>query len=73
MASGLAMLFLADVVSDFLSKNRQYEVLGMFILLIVGVVLLGEGGHSAHLAFSGIMWSLCPRRPFTSPCRTGTR
>ena len=51
VVSGLAMLFLADAVSDFLEKNRQYEVLGMFILLIVGVVLLGEGGHSAHLAF----------------------
>jgi len=51
--SGLAMLFLADVVSDFLAKNRQYEVLGMFILLIVGVVLLGEGGHEAHLSFFG--------------------
>lgn len=53
VASGLAMLFLADAVSDFLAKNRQYEVLGMFILLIVGVVLLGEGGHEAHLSFFG--------------------
>ena len=53
VASGLAMLFLADAVSDFLTKNRQYEVLGMFILLIVGVVLLGEGGHSAGLSFFG--------------------
>ena len=53
VASGLAMLFLADAVSTFLTKNRQYEVLGMFVLLIVGVVLLGEGGHSAHLSFFG--------------------
>ena len=53
VASGLAMLFLADVVSEFLAKNRQYEVLGMFVLLIVGVVLLGEGGHEAHLSFFG--------------------
>ncbi len=51
--SGLGMLYLADVVSAFLAKNRQYEVLGMFILLIVGVVLLGEGGHEAHLSFFG--------------------
>lgn len=51
--SGLAMLYLADAVSAFLTKNRQYEVLGMFILLIVGVVLLGEGGHEAHLSFFG--------------------
>lgn len=53
ISSGLAMLFLADRVSDFLQRNRKYEVLGLFILLIVGVVLLGEGGHLAHLTLFG--------------------
>ena len=48
--SGLAMLLLANKVSEFIEKNRKYEVLGMFILLIVGIVLLGEGGHEAHLS-----------------------
>jgi predicted tellurium resistance membrane protein TerC len=52
LISGLAMLLLADGVSRFLEKNRMYEVLGLFILLIVGVVLLGEAGvaaaHAAH-------------------------
>jgi len=51
--SGIAMLVLADRVSEFLEKNRKYEVLGLFILLIVGVVLLGEGGHTAHLKLLG--------------------
>ena len=50
--SGVAMLLLADGVSAFLEKNRMFEVLGLFILLIVGVVLLGESGqaaaHAAH-------------------------
>ena len=45
--SGLAMLLLADGVTKFLEKNRMYEVLGLFILLIVGVVLLGEAGQAA--------------------------
>ena len=45
--SGLAMLLLADSVTRFLEKNRMYEVLGLFILLIVGVVLLGEAGQAA--------------------------
>ena len=45
--SGLAMLVLADGVTAFLEKNRMYEVLGLFILLIVGVVLLGESGQAA--------------------------
>ena len=53
IASGVAMLVLADHVSEFLKKNRKYEILGLFILLIVGIVLLGEGGHQAHLKFFG--------------------
>lgn len=52
LLSGVAMLALADTVTTFLEKNRMYEVLGLFILLIVGVVLLGEAGpaaaHAAH-------------------------
>jgi len=51
--SGLGMLYLADAVSTFLTKNRQYEVLGMFILLIVGVVLIGEAGHESHMTLFG--------------------
>lgn len=47
LLSGLAMLVLADGVTAFLEKNRMYEVLGLFILLIVGVVLLGESGPAA--------------------------
>ncbi len=47
LISGLAMLVLADGVTEFLEKNRMYEVLGLFILLIVGVVLLGEAGQAA--------------------------
>jgi len=47
LLSGVAMLVLADTVTAFLEKNRMYEVLGLFILLIVGVVLLGESGQAA--------------------------
>lgn len=47
LLSGLAMLVLADGVTRFLEKNRMFEVLGLFILLIVGVVLLGEAGPAA--------------------------
>ncbi|MEM6897877.1 MAG: TerC family protein [Pseudomonadota bacterium] len=47
LISGLAMLLLADGVTRFLEKNRMYEVLGLFILLIVGVVLIGEAGVAA--------------------------
>lgn len=47
ISSGVAMLALADGVTEFLKRNRMYEVLGLFILLIVGVVLLGEAGPAA--------------------------
>lgn len=47
VGSGVGMLVLADRVSDFIKRNRKYEVLGLFILLIVGVVLLGESGVAA--------------------------
>lgn len=58
LLSGLAMLALADSVTSFLERNRMYEVLGLFILLIVGVVLIGEAGvaaaHATHNDADGI-------------------
>ena len=51
VVSGLLMILLADTISEFLKKNRMYEVLGLFILLIVGIMLLSEGAHHAHLHF----------------------
>ncbi len=49
--SGMLMIWLADHVAEFLKRNRMYEVLGLFILFIVGMMLLGEGGHLARLTF----------------------
>ena len=50
---GVLMIWLADRVSDFLQKNRMYEVLGLFILFVVGIMLVTEGGHLAHLRLFG--------------------
>lgn len=50
---GFLMIWLADHVSEFLKKNRMYEVLGLFILFVVGIMLLTEGGHLAHLKLFG--------------------
>ena len=46
---GLIMIIMADKVTEFLKKNRMFEVLGLFILFIVGIMLLSEGGHLAHM------------------------
>ncbi|MBI2717550.1 MAG: tellurium resistance protein TerC [Rhizobiales bacterium] len=51
--SSLLMVLLAERVASFLQKNRMYEVLGLFVLLLVGVMLLAEGGSIAQLAFFG--------------------
>jgi len=53
LIGGILMVVLADTVSDFLQKNRMYEVLGLFILFLVGVMLLSEGGHLAHMTLFG--------------------
>lgn len=51
--SGVAMVWLSDRVANFLAKNRMYEVLGLFVLFVVGIMLVSEGGHHAHLNLFG--------------------
>lgn len=53
LIGGILMIVLADTVSDFLHKNRMYEVLGLFILFLVGIMLLTEGGHLSHMKLFG--------------------
>jgi len=49
IVSGIAMMLMADYVTEFLKKNRMYEVMGLFILFLVGVLLVTEGAHLAHM------------------------
>jgi len=51
--TGIMMIVMADHVAEFLKKNRMYEVLGLFILFIVGILLVSEGGHLAHIKLAG--------------------
>ena len=46
---GILMIVAANKVSNFLQKNRKYEVLGLFILFLVAVMLISEGGEKANL------------------------
>jgi predicted tellurium resistance membrane protein TerC len=43
------MLYLSDRVAKFLKKNREYEIMGLMILLIVGGMMVTEGAHLAHM------------------------
>ena len=51
--SGALMIVLADRVAGFIQKNRMYEVLGLFVLFIVGIMLISEGGHLAEVELFG--------------------
>lgn len=53
IVSGILMIWLAEKVSNFLKRNRMYEVLGLFVLFVVGIMLVTEGGHLAHLKLFG--------------------
>ncbi|MBW8635727.1 tellurium resistance protein TerC [Hoeflea sp. WL0058] len=53
VVSGALMVLMADTVANFLQKNRMYEVLGLFVLLLVGVMLMSDGGHIGDLHFFG--------------------
>lgn len=53
IVSGVFMIWLAEKVAEFLQKNRMYEVMGLFILFVVGIMLLTEGGHLSHLRVVG--------------------
>ncbi|MFK7900764.1 MAG: TerC family protein [Cyclobacteriaceae bacterium] len=50
---GVLMIWLSDQVATFLEKNKMYEVLGLFVLFVVGIMLITEGGHLGHLSFFG--------------------
>ncbi len=43
------MLIFAGPIADFIHKNPDFEILGLFVLLLIGFVLFLEGGHVAHL------------------------
>lgn len=53
IVSGALMILLANKVAVFLEKNRMFEVLGLFVLFIVGIMLITEGGELARMEFWG--------------------
>jgi predicted tellurium resistance membrane protein TerC len=55
------MLAFAAPISGFLSKNPEFEILGLFVLLLIGFVLVLEGGHTAHLEVNGTAFPYIPQ------------
>ena len=47
--SVVLMLIFAGPIADFMHRNPDFEILGLFVLLLIGFVLFLEGGHVAHM------------------------
>lgn len=43
------MLAFVRPISTFIARNPDFEILGLFVLMLIGFVLFLEGGHVAHI------------------------
>jgi predicted tellurium resistance membrane protein TerC len=55
------MLIFAGPIADFIGENPDFEILGLFVLLLVGFVLFLEGGHVAGLTVNGSEFPYIPQ------------
>jgi predicted tellurium resistance membrane protein TerC len=55
------MLAFVGAISDFIARNPDFEILGLFVLLLIGFVLFLEGGHVAHLDVNGSAFPYIPQ------------
>ncbi len=55
------MLVFAYPLARFLNENPDFEILGLFVLLLVGFVLFLEGGHVAGLAVNASEFPYIPQ------------
>jgi predicted tellurium resistance membrane protein TerC len=51
--SVILMLVFAAPIAEFMRANPDFEILGLFVLLLIGFVLFLEGGHVAHMMVNG--------------------
>jgi len=59
--SVVLMLLFANPLARFLNENPDFEILGLFVLLLVGFVLFLEGGHVAEVAVNGSEFPYIPQ------------
>jgi predicted tellurium resistance membrane protein TerC len=59
--SVVLMLVFANPLARFLNENPDFEILGLFVLLLVGFVLFLEGGHVAHLTVNASEFPYIPQ------------
>jgi predicted tellurium resistance membrane protein TerC len=59
--SVVLMLVFANPLARFLKENPDFEILGLFVLLLVGFVLFLEGGHVAGAAVNSSEFPYIPQ------------
>jgi predicted tellurium resistance membrane protein TerC len=55
------MLIFANPLARFLSENPDFEILGLFVLLLIGFVLFLEGGHVAEVSVNSSAFPYIPQ------------
>jgi len=55
------MLAFANPIADFMRRNPDFEILGLFVLLLIGFVLFLEGGHVAGMTINGSEFPYIPQ------------
>jgi len=59
--SVVLMLVFAGPIAEFMHANPDFEILGLFVLLLIGFVLFLEGGHVAHLTVNDSEFPYIPQ------------
>jgi len=59
--SVVMMLIFAQPLARFLRENPDFEILGLFVLLLIGFVLFLEGGHVADVAVNSSAFPYIPQ------------
>ncbi|MFV0237875.1 MAG: TerC family protein [Flavobacteriales bacterium] len=57
----IIMMVFAGPVSKFVNEHPTIQILGLSFLILIGVMLLAEGSHLAHLAFGKMQVHAIPK------------
>jgi predicted tellurium resistance membrane protein TerC len=59
--SVVLMLAFANPLARFMTENPDFEILGLFVLLLIGFVLFLEGGHVAEVSVNASEFPYIPQ------------
>ncbi|MCP4440144.1 MAG: TerC family protein [Aureispira sp.] len=59
--SMILMMAFAGPIGRFVNKHPSIQMLGLSFLILIGFMLMAEGGHTAHLAIAGSKVTAVPK------------